>query len=792
LVATHLAIRSIIDGDCEQALVVAAGLDYPQAGYLHLPGGVQSASGHCRPFDEHADGVVGGSGVACVLLRPLSALSEKDVTPYGVILGTAVNNDGAAKVGYYAPSPAGQAAVIGAALDTAGVEADTIGYLEAHGTGTRLGDPVEWSAASRALAGRGVRKNRVAVGAVKANIGHLDAAAGLAGLIKALLVVRHAVIPPVAGFTAPSPLLEQDGSPLYIPAVATPWSGPVPRRASVSAFGIGGTNAHMVVEAPPESLPSAGGAPTRERLVVLSAAEPAALQRTATRLADHLLADRPDLADVCLTLATGRPALAARLAVIASGSAEAAERLRSGAGVVRGERPVNGAPPLAFLFPGQGSQRPGMALPYRRVLPGFGAALGRCLDAFPPDLAGHLHRALLDSGFPADELEETVYAQPALFAVGWAAATALVDIGVRPVVLAGHSLGEITAACVAGALDLTTAANLVAARGEAMQACPVGAMLAVGCDGESILRLLDTLGLDLDLASDNGPDSCVVAGTVDAVDTLRRHLDGRYYTRRLRTTRAFHSRLIEPAVAPLARALEKVEPRPLSLPLVSDLDGRLLRAGTVLSPSMFLDQARLPVRLAAVLSSIAAAAPSAVVLDLGPGRSLAAVAEATGRRAVALSDARPFDGEPVLAALGALWTLGHDIKLATWSRDGRRTRLPGYSFAESRWSALADPPAIAPAAVPGATRGEDRGPSPAHPRAVLDNAWRELLGHDDLTDESDFFHLGGDSLIITRLARRLAVELGIRVPVRSMLARRTLGRQADLLAEILREHRPEQ
>ncbi|MBW5481881.1 beta-ketoacyl [acyl carrier protein] synthase domain-containing protein, partial [Streptomyces bambusae] len=259
LVALHTAVQALLNGECDQALVVGAGVAYPQAGHLHVPGGIHSAAGACRPFDEHADGVVAGSGVACVVLRRLEDALADGVEPYGVVLGTAVNNDGSAKAGYYAPSAGGQEAVIRAALEAADVDGASIGYLETHGTGTRVGDPIEWSAASAALRAAGAAPGQVAVGALKANTGHLDNAAGLAGLIKALYVVREGVVPPVAGFTRLNPLLDTEDSPLYVPAAAAPWSGPEPRRAGVSSFGVGGTNAHAVVEAPPAPAPRSDG-----------------------------------------------------------------------------------------------------------------------------------------------------------------------------------------------------------------------------------------------------------------------------------------------------------------------------------------------------------------------------------------------------------------------------------------------------------------------------------------------------------------------------------------------------
>ncbi|MFG1860838.1 type I polyketide synthase [Microbispora bryophytorum] len=860
LVAVHMAVQALLNGDCDQALVVAAGVAFPQAGHLAVPGGVHSPSGRCRPFDAGADGVVAGSGVACVVLRRLADALEDGPEPYAVILGTAINNDGAMKAGYYAPSAEGQEAVIQAALRAADVDASSLGYLETHGTGTRLGDPIEWSAASAALAGTGARLGQVAVGALKANVGHLDNASGLAGLIKATLVVREGVVPPVAGFTRLNPLLETAGSPLYVPVEAGPWTGPSPRRAGVSSFGIGGTNAHVIVEEAPRSAADATGAqkaggvhealgaekaggvheagggkdaPERARLVVLSAAGPEALSRSTERLREYLThghgthghgtqghgaqghgaqghgaqghgaGDGPALADVAFTLAAGRAELPERLAVAGRTPAEIAARLKDGA--VRGRRPADGPPACVFLFPGQGTQHPGMAVPFATTLPGFSSGLERCLAAFPPDLAERTRRALLDPAFPAAELEETELAQPALFAVEYAAAAALVALGVTPAAVAGHSLGEITAACLAGVLDLADAAGFVAARGRAMQQCPPGAMLALGCDASRGEDLVRESGLRLDLAADNGPGSCTVAGTAENVAAFQEWLGDRVFSRRLRTSRAFHSALVEPAVPRLSAHLAGTVLRPPAVALAANATGRVIPAGEPIAPDLLVDQARRTVRFAAAMEALAERVPGATAVEVGPGRVLSALAEQAGLSAVPLSPARATHAvEEVLTALGTLWTRGLPISLTALCGGGRRVRLPGYPFAGPRWLApeAAPAPDAARSAAPAALvqAGTDRkaesgdesrpADAPSETAApdvynVLADLWRELLKPSELTGESDFFQLGGDSLAITHLARRAGLRLGVKVPIRDLLAARTLDRQAEAVRDLL-------
>jgi len=796
LVAVHFAVQSLLNGDCEQALVVAAGLDFPQAGYLSLPGAVQSPSGRCLPFTQDADGVVAGSGVACVVLRPLADALADGPEPYGVILGTAVNNDGAAKIGYYATSAPGQEAAISAALRVADVDAGSIGYLESHGTGTRIGDPIEWTAASAALSRAGARPGQVAVGALKASIGHLDAAAGLAALIKALWVLRTGVIPPVAGFTRLNPLLESEGSPLYIPAGPAPWPAGQPRRAGVSAFGIGGTNAHAIVEASPvvETSPvvAASAGEPRDRLIVLSAADPGALRRAASRLACWLRETDPDLGDVAFTLARGRVTLTHRLAVTGRTTAQAAGQLEQAAGqladAAAGEARQR---PAVYLFPGQGSQYPGMARPYLDSLPGFRDALDRCLDhldRIDGQAGARVRGALLDEDFPASEVNETELAQPALFALGYAVAAGLAEAGVRPAAVVGHSAGEIAAATVAGVLDLADAAAFITVRGQAMAACAPGAMLALGCDAERARQMLAGSGTGLEVAAVNGPDSCVVSGRAEDIESFRLGIGDALFTRRLRSTRAFHSRLIDPAIPRLARALSAVVPRPPTVPIGMNVSGEIVPAGADVPAGVFAEQARRPVLFGDAIAAIAGVMPDAVAVEVGPGRALSAMAEAAGLAAVSLGGARgSVRDDAVLASLGTLWTLGQPVAVGRLCGPARRLHLPAYPFAGPRWIAPQITAPVGADAEPAPARETVPAEEPAipDPRTGMRVIWSDLLGYPDLTDGSDFFDLGGDSLLFTRLARRVSNEFRIEVPVRAMLAARTLGKQRAIVEQLV-------
>ncbi|MGW4369375.1 type I polyketide synthase [Nocardia takedensis] len=792
LVALHLAVQALHAGDCDQAVVIGAGIPYPQAGRLHVEGGIHSPSGRCRPFDASADGVVAGSGVVGVVLRRFEDVAHEGPRPYGVVLGSAINNDATAKAGFYAPSAQAQEAVIRAALHVADVDANSLGYLEAHATGTRVGDPIEWSAASAALGGE--RPGRIAVGALKANTGHLDNAAGLAALVKALLVVDRGVIPPVADFERLNPLLDSTTSPLYVPGSATPWHGPQPRRAGVSAFGIGGTNAHVIIEQAPPS-PPRPRSKTAGRLVVLSAADPDALRRSASRLGAHLDDHTPDLADVAFTLATGRAVLSERLAVVGRTPVEIATRLTSAGGSVHGSASATERSPILLLFPGQGAQYRGMALPLARALPGFTDALERCLGAFGPTRAGDLHGAMTaENATGGIELSHTVHAQAAMFAFGYAAATALGDLGVRAKALIGHSLGEITAATVAGVLDLGAAARLVTARGKAMQDCPDGAMLVLGCEEREAVRLVAESGTVLEVAAVNGPGATVLAGPPAAVLSFRAWLGDRVWSRPLHTDRAFHTAAMRPALDALAAELAEIPFRPTRIPLITNLEGRVVRAGGHLDKDYFVRQARRTVRFADGLAAAEKHFPDAVVVEIGPRRGLSAQVEAAGLRTVALSPGlgeRPE--EEVLLALGTLWASGLPVDIGRLGGDGARIHLPGYAFHGRRWAApeaalsaherpaARDTPETTLLTTEPSTSAANEEPAGGR----LATLWSELLGQPDLSEESDFFELGGDSLLITRLVRKVNEEFAIRTPVRTMLSRRTLGQQTALINELL-------
>ncbi|HVR97270.1 MAG TPA: type I polyketide synthase, partial [Thermoanaerobaculia bacterium] len=458
LVAVHMACQSLLNGECDLALaggVSARSLE--RRGYFYQEGSILSPDGHCRAFDAAAGGTVDGDGLGVVVLKRLVEAIEDGDNIRAVILGSAVNNDGGLKIGFTAPSEEGQTRVISEALSIAGIEVETLGYVEAHGTGTRLGDPIEVAALTAALGSRTEARGFCALGSVKTNLGHLDSAAGVAGLIKAVLALEHRELPPSLHFSAPNPEIDFAASPVYVNAALQPWKATdQPRRAGVSSFGIGGTNAHVVLEEAPE----VESGPSREwQLLTWSTKTETALE-TATENLARALSALP-VADAAYTLKIGRKAMEHRRALVCRDPEEAAAALEAGR-FVSGFSPA-GSRPVAFLFPGQGAQQPGATREIYQSEEVFRAEVDRCSELLRPHLGADLRDVLFEGE------AETVWAQPALFVTGYALARLWMSWGIQPQAMIGHSLGEYVAACLSGVLRLEDALALVALRGKLMQ-----------------------------------------------------------------------------------------------------------------------------------------------------------------------------------------------------------------------------------------------------------------------------------------------------------------------------------
>jgi acyl transferase domain-containing protein/SAM-dependent methyltransferase/acyl carrier protein len=725
LVAVHLAAQELLGYRCDMALAGGVSLTpLRRRGYRYVQGGPLSPDGHCRAFDARAAGMVPAEGVGLVVLKRLEdALADRDHIR-AVIKGSAVNNDGRRKVGFAAPSVDGQAEVIVSALAVAGVTADSIGYVEAHGTGTPVGDPIEFAALAKAFARSTDRKGFCGLGSAKSNIGHADAAAGVAGLIKAVLVLENRVLPPAPHFTEPNPLIDLADSPFFVTTRARPWAvGDTPRRACVSALGIGGTNAHMVLQEAPAH-PNARSVPDRDgELIVLSAKSADALREMTAALSRHLI-ERPHLvlADVAHTLRTGRASHPHRRAVPCRDLAQAARVLGESGGYVSPgavtERPV------AFMFPGAGAQYARMGRGLYEREPVFRDVIDRASRVLRAAEGTDLREVLyapprVDAADDAAPLDGAVF--PAMVATEYALASLLRSWGITPRASIGHSLGEYTAACVSGVLDLADVLPLVAERERLFRRAAAGGSLLGVHLGEDELREFWTEG-DVSLAAINSDHSCTLSGPAEAIAEVERRLVRAGAThRRIRFGAAAHSMLLDPILDEYAGALAQVSLRAPEIPYVSNVTGTWITGEQASSPDYWVRHTRETVRFAQGLAELTAD-PDLVLIEVGPGNGLsrlAGAADTGGRTSLAVPTLRSAHGNEPDArvlddAIGRLWANGVPVDLASRHR-GRppvRVPLPGYPFARARhW---VDPPA------------RTAGREPVAEAPVLVPAWRSL------------------------------------------------------------------
>ncbi|WP_369381993.1 type I polyketide synthase [Streptomyces sp. cg36] len=792
LVGIHTACQDLIDYRCDVALAGAASIN-PSAllGYRHVPDGPFSPDGRCRAFAADAAGTSSGDGVGVVALKRLSdALADGDRIR-AVIRGSAINNDGRRKVGFTAPSTEGQTEAILAAQVAAGIGADSIGYVEAHGTATRIGDPIEVAALTAAFRESTDRTGYCALGSVKTNVGHLGAAAGIAGFIKAVLALEHRQIPPTLHFDRPNPLIDFAASPFRVPTALEEWrAGEGPRRAAISAFGVGGTNAHVIVEeAPPAPDPAPRPArPARWQVLPLSARTSGALRGQAENLGRHLT-EHPatDLADVAHSLRARTP-MAHRAAVAALDTGQAARILLhplQSSGLVRGEE----APPVAFLLPGGGTQYIGMGAELHRELPVYRDAVDRCTRILLSATGRDLRTALFEDTEPG-----SVDAFLALVVTEYALATALMEHGVRPASFIGHSLGEYTAATLAGVMSLEEMLPLVGERIRLI-ASAGGATTGVAV-GEEVLRRY--LTDDLSLAAVNGPAACTVAGRQEAVAALEARLAADDIAfRRLRLPAAAHSHVLDPILPEFADVLRGVTLRPPTIPYITNVTGDWVTDEQATSIEHWLDHTRRTVRFADGIAALWRDGRPLFV-EIGPGDALAKLAGArladqpvttvpTMRHAKAATP----DGQMFAEALGRLWSAGVPVDLtgphgAGAADEARPVPLPPYAFDRRRhWI---DAPGARPLAGP--QDGDEqaatgRSPRPyltteyAAPRTERERSvaayWEEALGIEGIGIHDNYFDLGGDSMRAVLLAGRMRTDAVLDVPAAAFLSAPTIA-----------------
>ncbi len=695
LVAVHLACQGLLSGECDMALAGGVSIKVPEIGYVATSGDANSSDGRLRPFDAKAKGTIFTSGLGAVVLKRLADALEDGDTIHAVIKGSAVANDGSHKVGFTAPGIDGQIRVIRTALTVSGVEPRQISYIETHGTGTPVGDPIEVNALTKVFREKTGERGFCALGTLKANIGHLGPAAGVAGLIKATLALERKVMPPSLLFDEPNPQIDFESSPFFVNTELREWeSNGSPRRAGVSAFGMGGTNAHVILEEAPEPAPDDPSRPWQ--LLLLSARSETALATATANLAAHLEA-HPDinLADAAWTLQAGRKAHEHRRAVVCQDAGLARQLLTgldpewvSTAFSPGRERSV------AFLFSGQGAQYVGMGRGLYESEATFREQADACCERLRPHLGLDLRDLLFaseDNSEAAEQLGQTRFTQPALFVVEYALARLLMEWGLTPKAMLGHSIGEYVAACLAGVMSLDDALLLVAERGRLMQSLTSGAMLAVPLAEEQVLPLL---GAQLSLAAINAPGRSVVSGPHEAVEALRAELAARGVAAKpLHTSHAFHSGMMEPILAPFIQCLSGIELHAPQIPYVSNVTGTWITEAEATDPGYWARHLRQAVRFADGVRELVKD-PHLVLLEIGPGNTLASLVRQhpDGKGRGALSSlrhpkSREADLPVLLKTLGQLWLAGVEVDWSGFHARARRRRipLPTYPFEGSRF-----------------------------------------------------------------------------------------------------------
>jgi phthiocerol/phenolphthiocerol synthesis type-I polyketide synthase E len=694
LVAVHLACQSLLNYECDIALAGGVSLQIPHGqGYLYHEGGTASPDGHCRAFDANAKGTVFGSGVAIVVLRRLAeALAEGD-SIHAVIRGSAVNNDGSHKVGYTAPGLHGQSRVIAAALSVAGVQPRDVGFVEAHGTGTVLGDAVELGALTQVYRARSNDRKFCALGSLKTNIGHLDAAAGVAGLIKSILCLKHKTLVPSLNFQTPNEILGAPDSPFYVNTETRAWTCARGRRhAGVSSFGIGGTNAHVILEEAPDR----HCAPEREeedQIFPISARSGSALAAAQRHLAASLRSETAHrLEDIAYTLQVGRKRFNHRSIAVARGREQLIETLEQGRELTQfaSNEPDNPGS-VVFMFSGHGCQYPGMASAMYRSDRHFRGEMDRCAELVARRSGVDiLQWACREPSAQMQDGEDVIVAQLALFVVEYCLADLWINWGISPDAVVGHSTGEYAAACVAGIFSLDDAIELVASRARAMALMPPGAMMAIRLAEGEVRELIDP---SLSLAAVNGPSQCVVAGPVDKIEELSAGLALRgIECRRLAMSRAYHS----PAAAPVARVVLEAASRMTlnapKLPYVSSVTGRWVSADEIASPAYWGAHVQNTVRFSSALRQLTEGEKQ-ILIEVGPGESLLRMArQQTGdakpfRMFASLADGAINDRSRLLHTLGELWLGGAAVNWHRFhaGRPCRRVPLPTYPFEGQRY-----------------------------------------------------------------------------------------------------------
>ncbi|QDV63563.1 polyketide synthase [Crateriforma conspicua] len=808
LVAVIQACQSLRLGDCDVALAGGVSITFPQnQGHLHQDGSIFSKDGHCRPFDADASGTLFSDGAGVVVLKRLQDAINDNDRVYAVIKGYGINNDGGQKASFSAPSLKGQANAIAAAHRMAGFTPDSISYVEAHGTATPLGDPIEVSALSKAFGPSSFGKPFCAIGSVKSNIGHTVSAAGVAGLIKVAMSMHHQTIPATINYSKPNPQIPFSDSPLNVCDRRTPWpSSDVPRRAGVSSFGVGGTNAHVVLEDAP-AIALADDHQTGQELpfsiLPISAKTERSLEGNVEELKicfQHSNRD-DELSDIAATLQHRRQHFRHRAAVVARSAEEARRKLdeRSPQDFIRSHaspRPRD----LVFMYPGQGTQYVRMGQDLYEHSTVFRDCLDECSEILLPLLERDLREVMFpprgDEAASEEILRNTRFTQPALFALGVSLSRMWMAWGFEPSAMIGHSIGEFAAACVSGVFTLDVGLKLITERGRLMQELPGGSMLSVRKPGSDVETMLWG---DMAIASYNGPNLCVVAGPTDQVSQLQPKLEGdSVVCRRLHTSHAFHSPMMDPVVQPFQQFAEQFEFAAPNIPILSTVTGQWMTDHEATNPEYWANHLRAPVRFSSAIQRVWSeddGDPTRILLELGPRKTLSSLAKqhaASPKQQLAyptLSDRADNQAEwsATTTAIAQLWASGTDVNWSKLSCNGAPRKkstpvsIPTYSFDRERF--FIDPPTVQKTLTTDSTYAS--GPStqptpPAHhetmnrlPQLIerIHHVFENSSGFDvsEFSDDTTFFEMGLDSLVLTQTASSLTTEFETEVNFRQLL-----------------------
>ncbi|MEY4768403.1 MAG: hypothetical protein RL637_1042, partial [Pseudomonadota bacterium] len=817
LVAVHLACQALLSYQADMVLAGASFIRVPaKEGYLYQEGMIYSPDGHLRTFDADSKGIVTGAGVGVIVIKRLSeALADGDHVQ-AIIKATALNNDGSTKIGYTAPSIGGQAKVMAEAMNLAGVYSDSVSYIETHGTGTELGDPVEVAAMTQAFKAMAVNTDQLAkqycaIGSAKPNIGHLNHAAAIAGLIKAVLALKHKKLPPSLNFKKPNPKIDFANSPFFVNTELRDWeTDGSPRRAGVNAFGIGGTNGHVVLEEAGEVEVSTNARP--HQWLMLSAKTPTALETMTANLAQHLTAHPElNLADVAFTLHVGRKAFDYRRVIVADTVDEAIEGLRHRHPqrlLEMTQKPTHR--PIVFMFSGQGSQYVTMGQELYRTESVFKQHIDECAEQLKPllniDLRDILYPAEVTEAI-SQQLQQTLFTQTALFSIEYALAKLWMSWGIQPKAMIGHSIGEYVAACLAGVFTVEEGLRLVAARAKLMQSVKSGSMLAVSLSAEALQSLIP---VHLSLALINSSYSCVVAGDHQAIAEFEQQLQiQQIHCQKLHTSHAFHSPMMESIVAEFTDCVRQIRLNPPKIPYLSNVTGEWITAEQATDPNYWANHLRQPVQFASSLEKLLLDAQQ-ILLEIGPGRTLSSFVRQhqlkKAEQLIVTSLPHPQENLPdagfLQSNLARLWLSGVEIDYKAFyqQRKLHRVELPTYPFERQRYWIDAPKPGQSNITLPQGSlsrlsafdqaMGEIEtvvaatelsfAPQTAK-ECCLATIWTDVLGVKQIKLHDHFFELGGSSLMASVVVARVKESFGIDLSVSEFLNAPTISALAQII-----------